>query len=299
MAVRKSTLMLERGVHTKGGVITERNSELCTVRIRLPAGVVSPDQLRGIADIADRFGIKELQLTVRQTIELPHMNPERLEDVAALLADNGTPIGASMDEVVNITACPGLDRCVYANIAPIPLARELDARLFGREMPTKIRISVSACPNACTSPLMNEIGVVGKIRPIRTPGLCTGCGTCVEYCQEGALTIKKGEVTMNEDLCVECGTCIRSCPFHLIKSGGIRYLITVGGQRGRHPKPGTELVSVDSPEKVIEVVEKVVNRIYRRAWSGRLLSQQLDEIGFGELAEEIREQYQANPKNQD
>jgi len=290
--------MLDRGVHTKGGVITERNSEFCTVRIRLPAGVVSPDQLRGIADIADRYGIKDLQLTVRQTIELPHMDPGKLEEAVGILAENGTPIGASMDEVVNITACPGLDRCVYANIAPIPLARELDARLFGKEMPTKVRISISGCPNACTSPMMNEIGVVGKIRPIRTPGLCTGCGTCVEYCREGALTIKRGVITMNEDLCVECGTCIRSCPFNLIKSGGVRYLITVGGQRGRHPRTGRDLVSVDTPEKVIEVVEKVVHRVYRRAWSGRLLSQQLDEIGFEELAREIREQYPDNPESQ-
>jgi dissimilatory sulfite reductase (desulfoviridin) alpha/beta subunit len=287
--------MLDRGVHTRGGVITERNSELCTVRVRLPAGVVSPDQLRGLADTADTLGIKELQLTVRQTIELPHMDPGRLEEAAGLLEENRTPIGASMDEVVNITACPGLDRCMYANIAPIPLARELDCRLFGKEMPIKIRISISGCPNACTSPTMNEIGVVGKIRPIRNPGMCTGCGTCVEYCKEGALTIKGGVVTMDEDACVECGTCIRSCPFQIIGSGGVRYSVTVGGQRGRHPKTGKDLVSVDSPEKVIEVVEKLVYRVYRRAWSGRLLSQQLDDIGFEEFAREIREQYRDNP----
>lgn len=291
--------MLDRGVHTRGGVITERDSEFCTVRIRLPAGVITPDQMRGLADIADTHGIKRLQLTVRQAIEFPHMDPDRLEEIAGLLADNGTAIGASMDEVVNITACPGLDRCVYANIAPIPLARELDARLFGREMPVKVRISISGCPNACTSPLMNEIGVVGKIQPVRTPGLCTGCGTCVEYCQEGALTIKRGVITMNDDLCVQCGTCIRSCPFNLIKSGGVHYLITVGGQRGRHPRPGQVLVSVDSPEKVIEVVEKTVNLIYRRAWSGRLLSRQLDEIGFEEFADAIREEYADKPDESD
>ncbi|HUU75610.1 MAG TPA: 4Fe-4S dicluster domain-containing protein [Methanoregulaceae archaeon] len=297
MELRKSTLMLERGIHTRGGVITERNADYCTVRTRLPAGIISPEQLRGLADIADEFGINNLQLTVRQTIEYPHMDPDHLDRIAELLARNQTPIGAAMDEVVNITACPGLDRCVFANIEPIPMAKELDARLFGKEMPIKIRISISACPNACTSPMMNEIGVVGRIQPIRTPGLCTGCGTCVEYCREGALTIKSGVITMDPDLCVECGTCIRSCPFQLIKSSGVRYLITVGGRRGRHPTIGRELISVQSSEDAMNVVEKVVQWVYRRAWSSRLLSEQLDEIGFEQFKQEINDQFSESGSN--
>ena len=40
--------------------------------------------------------------------------------------------------------------------------------LFGKEMPVKMRIALSGCPNACTSPMLNEIGVIGRIRPLRT-----------------------------------------------------------------------------------------------------------------------------------
>ncbi|MDD1697307.1 MAG: nitrite reductase, partial [Methanoregula sp.] len=33
----------------KGGIITERDAEFCTVRIRTPAGILSVEQVRGIA----------------------------------------------------------------------------------------------------------------------------------------------------------------------------------------------------------------------------------------------------------
>ncbi len=280
----------------KGGVITELNSEYCTIRTRIPAGVISCDQLRGIATVAERYGGESVHLTTRQTIEIPHMNPADLEAIARDLALNNTPIGSERDEVVNVTACPGNERCIFANIDPISLARSIDARLFGREMPVKVRISISACPNACTSPLLNEIGIVGLNRPIRVPGMCTGCGTCMEYCKEEAIIIKRGVSVLDPSRCVECGTCIRSCPYALLKSSGEYYLVTVGGRRGRHPKIGRELIAVKSPESVLFVVEKVVAWVYRRAWSGRLLSDQMDELQFETLRDEIRAQVPENDR---
>ena len=75
---------------------------------------------------------------------------------------------------------PGDQRCKFANIDTVSLAKKIDAKLFGKEMPVKMRIALSGCPNACTSPMLNEIGVIGRIRPVRTKErLCTGCGTCV------------------------------------------------------------------------------------------------------------------------
>jgi dissimilatory sulfite reductase (desulfoviridin) alpha/beta subunit len=277
----------EIALHMRGGVITERDPQFCTIRTRIPAGMVNSQMLRGLADIAEKFSAPGLHLTTRQTIEIPGIDSRNLQEIAAELDRNGTPIGSERDEVVNVTACPGLPRCVFANIDSMNLAKAIDNRLFGREMPVKIRISISACPNACTSPMLNEIGIIGRISPIRTPGLCTGCGTCVEYCKEGAISIKKGVSVLDPALCVQCGTCIRSCPFALLKSSGEHYMISVGGRRGRHPRIGRELVVVRTPEAVVDVVEKVVQWVYRRAWSGRLLSEQLEDIRFGQLRDEI------------
>jgi len=274
-------------IHMKGGVITERDAEFATVRLRAPAGVFSVDQLRGIAALAKRYGNGTVHGTTRQTLEIPHVRGDSLKKIAQALEKNGTPIGSEKDEIVNIIACPGISRCKYANIDTIGLAKQIDAKLFGKEMPVKIRIALSGCPNACTSPMLNEIGIVGRIRPVRTPGLCTGCGSCVQYCKEKAVRVKNGISVLDEDKCVQCGVCVRSCHFDLLKAEHSHYLITVGGRRGRHPKIGRELLTVETEEQVLFTIEKIVDWVYRRAWSGRLLSEQLDELHFEKFREEI------------
>ena len=43
------------------------------------------------------------------------------------------------------------------------------------------------------------------------PGLCTGCGICVERCQLEALTIVDGVASVNLDRCIGCGNCVANC----------------------------------------------------------------------------------------
>ncbi|MDO9034418.1 MAG: 4Fe-4S binding protein [Methanoregula sp.] len=275
------------GIHMKGGVITERDADFCTIRIRAPAGIFSVEQLRGIAAIAKKYGTGTVHCTTRQTLEIPHVKPVLLKKVEKALAKNETPVGSEKDEIVNIIACPGIERCKFANIDTISLAKKIDEKLFGKEMPVKMRIAISGCPNACTSPMLNEIGVIGRVRPLRTPGLCTGCGTCVEYCKEKAIKIRNGISVLKEDNCVQCGVCIQSCHFDLLKAEHRHFLITVGGRRGRHPKIGRPLLTVETEDQVIFAIQKIVDWVYRRAWSGRLLSEQLDEIHFEKFRQDI------------
>ena len=274
-------------IHMKGGIITERDADFCTIRIRAPAGNISVEKLRSLTSIAKKYGSGTIHCTTRQTIEIPHVDPKSIKKIAGLLEKNGTPIGSERDEIVNIIACPGIDRCKFANIDTISLAEKIDRKLFGKEMPVKIRIALSGCPNSCTSPMLNEIGIMGRILPIRTAGLCTGCGTCVEYCKEKAIIIKNGISVLDHAKCVQCGVCIRSCPFDLLKAEHSHYLILVGGRRGRHPHIGRELLTVDNEDDVIYVIEKLVKWVYRRAWSGRLLSAQLDDLQFDTFRQEI------------
>lgn len=278
----------DTGIHMRGGVITERDAEYCTVRLRAPAGVFSTDQLRAIATLAKRYGTCEVHGTTRQTLEIPHIRKDSLKKLAGALEKNGTPIGSEKDEIVNIISCPGTERCKFATTDTIGLAKKIDAKLFGKTMPVKVRIALSGCPNSCTSPMLNEIGIIGRVRPVRTTErICTGCGNCVHYCKENAIAIKNGISVLDEGACVQCGVCVQSCSFNLVKAENRHYLITVGGRRGRHPKIGRELLTVESEDQVLAVIGKIVDWVYRRAWSGRLLSEQLDEIHFDKFKEEI------------
>ncbi len=263
-------------IYESGGVITEANNETCTLRLRLPAGVTTPAALRSLCDITSRFNLDNIHITTRQTIEISQIQPGILPDLGDELAAAGWLVGAERNEVVNITACPGTDRCKLANIDTIDLARKIDEKYFGKEMPGKVRIAVSACPNSCVSETLNEIGITGIKAPDRDGGYCTGCGTCVQYCREDALMVKEGRVVLNKDLCLACGTCVRSCVFGTLSSSVSGYRITLGGKRGRHPKVGQHLITVSTAEAALVVVDCIIDWIYRYAAFDKMI---VDQIG--------------------
>lgn len=276
-----------QSLYTRGGVITECDPQFCIVRLRMPAGMITPAQMQGLGEIAKKYGINDLHFTTRQTVELTHVDPRRLEELVRDLERNGTPLGAEREEVVNVTACLGTRHCKFGIIDSVALAKEIDKKFFGRELPVKVRIAISSCPNGCESERLNEIGITGTRRPVRDPGLCTGCGTCTHYCREKAIEVENGVIALHQDLCMECGFCILPCPFKIISAEDPEYRITVGGRRGRHPKFGRHLITVKTQEDVVRVVDRIIYWIYRQASSGQMLPEQLDDLEFDEFKKTV------------
>ena len=283
-------MVRQSDVYSRGGIITEKNSDYCTVRLRLPAGVISPAQMVGVARIAEKYGRGDVHLTTRQTMEIPHVEPKNLEAMVVELKENGTPLGAEREEVVNVVACPGNDRCRASNIDSISLAKKIDEKHFGKDMPVKIRVSISACPNSCSGEQFNEICITGICKPIRDPGLCTGCGTCVQYCRESAVGVKNGTVQVDDGNCIVCGACVSTCPYDILTSESPAYRISVGGRRGRHPAVGKHFITVTSEDLALEVVDRLIDQVYRYAYTGKLLADQLDKMDFDVLKESLMQQ---------
>jgi NAD-dependent dihydropyrimidine dehydrogenase PreA subunit len=52
----------------------------------------------------------------------------------------------------------------------------------------------------------------GEKRPMVNKELCCGCGTCVDACPMGAISLSGGKAVIDTEHCVKCGVCVFSCP---------------------------------------------------------------------------------------
>lgn len=52
------------------------------------------------------------------------------------------------------------------------------------------------------------------------PGLCEGCGVCVETCPVGAVRLEKEALTVDKDRCTGCEACVEACPEKALSLSG-------------------------------------------------------------------------------
>ena len=126
-------------------------------------GDATGDQMRVVADLAERYGHNEIRVTHEQNLVLPHVS---LLDVPALFAalsahGLGTP---NFRQVSDMIACPGLDYCALANARSIPVAEAISntfADLEESEDIGELQIKISGCINACGHHHVGHIGILG------------------------------------------------------------------------------------------------------------------------------------------
>ncbi|MFW6133347.1 MAG: hypothetical protein ACOC8F_05570 [Planctomycetota bacterium] len=137
-------------------------------RIRVPGGVLSAAQWRGLAALVrTHTPTAPLHLTTRQDIELHDVTPERVGAVQQGLAEAGlTSVGACGDTFRNITVCPcagtragGIELGPAANV----IAEMLRATPGVYSLPRKFKIAL-ACGSACGQPWINDLGFVARRR---------------------------------------------------------------------------------------------------------------------------------------
>jgi sulfite reductase (ferredoxin) len=159
------------GIYTQGdglGVVGGKNGEgkalpFFMVRIRIPNGLLTSNQTRAIAGLAERHARGVADITVRQNVQLHWVTIESLPEVLETLWGAGlTTIGACGDVARNITGCPlaGLDAHEICDASP--LALEINQALGGNSefynLPRKFKISITGCRSWCAYPEINDIG---------------------------------------------------------------------------------------------------------------------------------------------
>jgi sulfite reductase beta subunit-like hemoprotein len=138
------------------------------MRIKIAGGRLTPQQLRAIGQIANRYGKGYGELSTRQNVQLHHLELKHLPDVFATLEANGlTTAGGCGDTVRNITSCPvsGIDQEELFDASPT--LREAAAFFYGNreysDLPRKHKITIACCPYQCNLPEMHCIALIGTI----------------------------------------------------------------------------------------------------------------------------------------
>jgi aryl-alcohol dehydrogenase-like predicted oxidoreductase/NAD-dependent dihydropyrimidine dehydrogenase PreA subunit len=62
-----------------------------------------------------------------------------------------------------------------------------------------------------------EQSIAGQQKRLSIQRFCKGCGTCVEYCPNGALSLRDGKAVVDHSLCILCGYCSPHCPQFAIR----------------------------------------------------------------------------------
>ncbi len=168
------------GVYTQGdgaGVVGGTGGEgkatpYFMVRIRIPNGLLRSDQVRAVADIAERHARGVVDITVRQNFQLHWVTLESLPEVLESLWHAGlTTTGACGDVARNITGCPvaGLDAQEIVDASPLALAidRELGGVAEFYNLPRKFKISITGCKSWCSYPEINDVALTASTRKRR------------------------------------------------------------------------------------------------------------------------------------
>jgi sulfite reductase (NADPH) hemoprotein beta-component len=148
-----------------------RNAQYAIVTISLKAQGATPgdataDQMRLIADLAERYGHSDIRISHEQNVILPHVHKGDLPALHAELARAGLGT-ANVGLISDIIACPGMDYCALATARSIPVAQEIATRFDALDLEHEIgplKVKISGCINACGHHHVGHIGILGLDR---------------------------------------------------------------------------------------------------------------------------------------
>jgi len=144
----------------KPPAILQRDGETYAVAVDMPAGLTNPDQLRRIADVAEKYEVAAIKLTGAQRIALVGLNEEQRQSVWRDLGMDPAPaVGLC---VRSIKVCPGATFCKRGLQDSVGVGLKLHERYSGRALPCKMKMAVSGCPMHCSDAPVRDIGLAGR-----------------------------------------------------------------------------------------------------------------------------------------
>jgi sulfite reductase beta subunit-like hemoprotein len=142
----------------------QRQAGFSAIEVAVPRGDLSPEQLRGLAQIMRSHSGGYARTTVGQNLVLRWVRSEAVYDVWRLLSELGLGEPGAQ-EISDVVSCPGTDSCKLGITSSMGLnqaVRERIAQMDVQDPLTKqVQIKLSGCPNGCGQHHIGNIGFYG------------------------------------------------------------------------------------------------------------------------------------------
>lgn len=278
----------------QGGFMRQVQKDRFSLRLRVVGGQIQAEQLQKVTEIAQKYGQGTVHMTSRQSIEIPFIQLQDVEQVKKELSEVGLQPGACGPRVRTIAACQGEAVCPSGLIETSELAKALDTRYFAKELPHKFKLGITGCCNNCLKAEENDLGVKGGVKPIWQEELCNFCGLCEAVCPTKAIIVQKDgkegagqTVILNETKCTYCGKCVKACPVDAW-TGEKGYAISFGGLFGNRIAIGKRLLPlVYSKESLFQVIDTTLAFFEKYGKQSERFRNTLDRVGWEAFEKEL------------
>ncbi len=139
------------------------------LRIKVPSGYLTSDQLRAVSDVTRLYARGITDITTRQNFQFHWLQIQDLPDIFERFANVGiSTAGACGDIFRNVTGCPvaGIDPDEVFDARP--WLNQVNSFFEGNkefsDLPRKFKTSVAGCRLHCSQPEINDIGATAVSR---------------------------------------------------------------------------------------------------------------------------------------
>ncbi len=142
------------------GAVIQKDKETYAVAPHIPCGVATPEILRKIADVAEKYNAAALKITSATRIAIVGL---REEDIDNVWNELGMSPGAAVGLCVrSVRACPGTTFCKLGQQDALGIGMKLDEKYHGMNLPGKFKMAVSGCQINCAESWVRDVGLFGK-----------------------------------------------------------------------------------------------------------------------------------------
>jgi NAD(P)H-nitrite reductase large subunit len=166
------------------GAAVQRDFETFAIIPYIPGGIVNPDTLRRIADVAEKYDPKLIKMTSEHRIGFYGIKEEDIDNIwKDLDMEPGGFIGKCVRAV---KFCTGTTSCKKGYQNTVDLGLKIDEKFHKMKTPHKVKISLSGCTSSCAESAVRDIGLIGTPKGWK---MLVG-GTCGLQTKKGKLLAK-------------------------------------------------------------------------------------------------------------